>query len=258
MIFLSYNHNDSELVQEIAVKIASVFGKDNVFFDSWSIKPGDGIIEKMNVGLENATHFFFFMSVNSLTSEMVKLEWQNALFMKTKKRLHFVPVKVDDCNVPTILLQNLYIDIYGKGLDVGIRQIIEVITGNESSVQIGSGFQNVRAELKSENSNKKLTIKIFVKSIFEPQARFLILHGNQNDKVTFKLLSDSVSIGGPITDVKLSNGSIHNGYSVGLTRGISPGFPIRLELTSDYPIDFHGILRAVSEQEYKGIPVEQI
>jgi hypothetical protein len=240
------------------VKIASVFGKDNIFFDSWSIKPGDGIIEKMNSGLENATHFFFFMSANSLTSEMVKLEWQNALFMKTKKRLHFVPVKVDDCNVPAILLQNLYIDIYGKGLDVGIRQIIEVITGNESSVQIGSGFQNVRAEIRFENDNKKLSIKIFVKSIFEPIARFLILHGNTTDKVTFKLLSDSVNIGGPINDLKLNNGTTHNGYKVGLTRGISPGFPVRLELISDNPIDFHGILRAVSEDEYKGIPVEKI
>ena len=39
MIFISYNHNDSALVKDIASKIASVFGKNYVFFDEWSIKP---------------------------------------------------------------------------------------------------------------------------------------------------------------------------------------------------------------------------
>lgn len=68
MIFLSHNFKDGD-----------IFGQENVFYDSWSIQPGDGIIDKMNDGLTQCKLFFFFVSNNSLNSEMVKLEWQNAL-----------------------------------------------------------------------------------------------------------------------------------------------------------------------------------
>lgn len=68
MIFLSHNFKDGD-----------IFGQENVFYDSWSIQPGDGIIDKMNDGLTQCKLFFFFVSNNSLNSEMVKLEWLNAL-----------------------------------------------------------------------------------------------------------------------------------------------------------------------------------
>jgi hypothetical protein len=68
MIFLSHNFKDRD-----------IFGQENVFYDSWSIQPGDGIIDKMNDGLTQCKLFFFFVSNNSLNSEMVKLEWLNAL-----------------------------------------------------------------------------------------------------------------------------------------------------------------------------------
>lgn len=61
MIFHSHNFKDGD-----------IFGQENVFYDSWSIQPGDGIIDKMNDGLTQCKLFFFFVSNNSLNSEMVK------------------------------------------------------------------------------------------------------------------------------------------------------------------------------------------
>ena len=52
MIFLSHNYKDKDVVGPIAVSLANRYGKENVFYDSWSIKPGDGIINEMNNGLE--------------------------------------------------------------------------------------------------------------------------------------------------------------------------------------------------------------
>ena len=49
-IFISHNSLDKSVVEPIAVKLAEVFGKANIFYDSWSIQPGDGIIDKMNIG----------------------------------------------------------------------------------------------------------------------------------------------------------------------------------------------------------------
>lgn len=53
MVFISHNSKDKPIVEPIAIKLATVFGQDKVFYDSWSIQPGDGIIDKMNEGLSN-------------------------------------------------------------------------------------------------------------------------------------------------------------------------------------------------------------
>ncbi len=50
-IFLSHTHADKALVEPIAERLAQAFGRDTVFYDSWSIQPGDGIVDKMNEAL---------------------------------------------------------------------------------------------------------------------------------------------------------------------------------------------------------------
>ena len=47
MIYISHTKADKPLVEPIAQKIAGVFGQENVFYDSWSIQPGDGIIDRL-------------------------------------------------------------------------------------------------------------------------------------------------------------------------------------------------------------------
>ena len=73
-IFISHNYNDKQIIEPIAIKLGTIYGRENVFYDSWSIQPGDGIIDRMNSGLFECDFFFFFVSKNSLQSEMVKLE----------------------------------------------------------------------------------------------------------------------------------------------------------------------------------------
>lgn len=53
MIFISYNHYDQDLVDMIARRLEIEFGRDNIFYDKWTIQPGDSIIEQMNMGLES-------------------------------------------------------------------------------------------------------------------------------------------------------------------------------------------------------------
>lgn len=114
MIFISYTQKDKQIVDVIAQRLSAVFGRDNIFYDAWSIQPGDGIIDKMDKGLGNCKFFFFFVSKNSLMSQMVKLEWQNAIIKATKGEARIVPVKLDDVMMPNVLLQTLYIDIFAS------------------------------------------------------------------------------------------------------------------------------------------------
>lgn len=48
MIFISHTAKDKTIVEPIALRLAQVYGQNNVFYDSWPIQPGDGIIDKMN------------------------------------------------------------------------------------------------------------------------------------------------------------------------------------------------------------------
>jgi len=65
---------DKPLIEPVAIRLGAIFGQNQVFYDSWSIKPGDGIIDQMNKGLEAPEFVFFFVSANSLNSGMVKLD----------------------------------------------------------------------------------------------------------------------------------------------------------------------------------------
>lgn len=41
MIFLSHNKQDKIIVRQIAETFEKVFGREKVFYDEWSIQPGD-------------------------------------------------------------------------------------------------------------------------------------------------------------------------------------------------------------------------
>lgn len=45
---ISHTNGDKPLVGPITLRLAKVFDQDSVFYDSWSIHPGDGIVNKMN------------------------------------------------------------------------------------------------------------------------------------------------------------------------------------------------------------------
>ncbi|MEK9213319.1 toll/interleukin-1 receptor domain-containing protein [Sphingomonas sp. 2378] len=65
-VFLSHQHGDKPVVEPIAIALKDKLGEANVFYDSWSIKPGEGIIDRMNEGMTAPDFVFFFVSENSL------------------------------------------------------------------------------------------------------------------------------------------------------------------------------------------------
>ena len=61
VIFISHNNKDKAFVGPIAEKLSEIYGQEKVFFDVWSIKPGENIITEMSKGLEKTSYFFFFI-----------------------------------------------------------------------------------------------------------------------------------------------------------------------------------------------------
>lgn len=181
-IFLSRNHKDNPLVEAVALKLAAIFGQDQVFYDSWSIRPGDGIIEQMNWGLEAPEFVFFFVSENSLASEMVKLEWQNALVAATKGKTRLIPVWVDGCGMPALLRQTLYIDMHTIGLDAAIAQIVSVVQDSGGFSPQHQAFSNLRYSVaRPEDGLVEITIQ--ASHLMEPNPHFAFAVMNEEHEV---------------------------------------------------------------------------
>jgi hypothetical protein len=181
-IFLSHNHKDKPLVEAAALKLAGIVGQDQVFYDSWSIRPGDGIIEQMNRGLDAPEFVFFFVSEASLASEMVKLEWQNALVAATKGKTRLIPVRVDGSAMPALLRQTLYIDMHTMGLDAAIAKIVEVVQGGGSFTPEHEAFSNLTYGVATpEEGLIEITVK--ASPLMEQNPHFAFVVMNDQDEI---------------------------------------------------------------------------
>lgn len=255
MIFLSHNHKDKVLVEQIAVRLRDIFGQDKVFYDSWSIQPGDGIVDKMNQALASCSLFLFFVSKNSLQSNMVKLEWQNAVMKAASGSTNIIPVKLDDCLMPPILLQSLYVDLFGQGLEIALRQIVDVTQGRNTFAPGPQQFSNLRAYVYSQGA--ATIIECRAEHYLEPISHYLFLVGNAEADLSFQYKSGSMCNMGFHTAIKLDDGSSHNAQFIGVEKGTVPGFPFIVEVIpkGEAALKFNGVMHEKKMNEWAPIPV---
>ncbi|HEM8495979.1 toll/interleukin-1 receptor domain-containing protein [Burkholderia multivorans] len=254
MIFLSHNYKDKPIVEQFALKLREIFPEDEIFYDSWSIQPGDGIVSRMNEGLANCKLFLFFVSKNSLASKMVELEWQNAVIKATQGKTKIVPLKIDECMMPPILLQTLYIDLFGQGLDVALRQVLEVAKGQNTFKAGPQEFHNVRAHAYEKEGS--VLVECQAAHFLEPISHYVIVVENHQDDVTFTCTSDTMCISGFNSNVAMSDGSTINGILIGVDRGTTPAFPVTASIQSrnGKPVRVKGVLHKKSLTEWRYIP----
>lgn len=258
MIFLSHNHKDKPVIEPIAIRLKEIFGQDKIFYDSWSIQPGDGIIDKMNQGLENPEFVFLFASENSLNSNMVKIEWQNALFKATQGQCKIIPIRVSDCNMPNVLLQNLYIDMFSLGIEATILNIINIIQGNNSFTPQYNQFSNLTYKI-TKNTNSQIDIIVSASHLMEPSVSFIVLTKNKSDEATLKINGGSPTVGGFEANIKLNNGKVFNGWAVTPMNvsAITPNIPLDITITSQkesVDVSFEGLLHKTGRDKYDPLP----
>lgn len=255
-IFLSHNHHDKPLVEAVAVRLAGIFGKEQVFYDSWSIRPGDGIIEQMSKGLDAPEFVFFFVSAASLASGMVKLEWQNALYAASQGKTRIIPVRVDGSAMPAVLLQTLYIDMHSMGLEVAIAHIVSITQGDASFTPQYLGFSNLTftASLVQDGA---IDIVVCASHLMEPNVKFVALVDNLEAEIGWETPGVPMSVSGYNADVPLSNGVVTNGVFLQPSgAALTPSHPVRLRLTrkGEAPIAFRGLLHERGENNWVPVP----
>lgn len=259
-IFISYNHNDDVLIDTITRRLELEFGRDNIFYDAWSMQPGDSIIGKMNQGLGEFTTFFFFVSKNSLNSKMVSLEWQTALNRSINNDLKFVAVRIDDCSVPVILSDRIYIDLYGKGMDSAVSEMKCVIK-SENTYQPLKDVENIKAKFEAFDNNTK--VKVTVKALLyaENNPTFAFVCGNDLKEFTAHFSKYEGMVITNYGTMVVEDGVELNMRTAQLQRPLRPGFPfifdIELVNTSHLNNVAVYILINAETQQYKQLPVEE-
>ena len=255
-IFLSHNHKDKPLVEAIAVKLADIFGQDQVFYDSWSIQPGDGIIDRMNQGLDAPEFVFFFVSASSLASGMVKLEWQNALYKASNGITRIIPVRLDGSAMPAVLTQTLYIDMHTIGLEAAIAQIVSVTQGNASFTPQHKGFSNLTYS-QTRSADGLIEVSVKASHLMEPNPQFAFATRNTEAEIGFEMKNKSPFAHGFIPNSTTVSGVQTNAiFMRPLAASLTPGNPFRALFSkkTEAEIEILTVLHQRSENEWVEVP----
>lgn len=256
-IFLSHNHADKPVVEPVALRLAGIFGESAVFYDSWSIRPGDGIIDQMNKGLEAPEFVFFFVSEKSLASQMVKLEWQNALFSASRGKTRIIPVRVDGSSMPPILTQTLYIDMYSAGLEAAIAQIVNVTQGNGSFAPQHGEFSNLSYSIELDG-DESVIIRVSASHFMEPNGSFLIETTNNESDFSCESVNGTPFFGGYQINSPsdITGTTIHSFHYKTMGGAITPTHPlqIRIRFLTKTRVNIVGFRHEAAQNQWKQLP----
>ena len=108
-LFVCHASEDKPIARKLTSYLIAQ-GAD-VWLDEVEIRVGESIVEKVNSGLEAASHLVVLLSRNSVDKPWVKRELSAALMRQLSDRaVTVLPVRLDDSLVPTILSDIKYAD----------------------------------------------------------------------------------------------------------------------------------------------------
>ncbi len=135
-VFLSHNSADKEYVRKLAAALA-VTGA-HVWFDEWTIRPGDSIPGAIDEGLSGFGTFALVWSEAASKSRWVKTEMEAAVTRWIgDPSIRLVPVLLDSTPLPTLLQSIRYID----GTDGDHLRVARELLGIESETAFRMAVQ---------------------------------------------------------------------------------------------------------------------
>ena len=188
---------------------------------------------------------------------MVKLEWQNALLKAVSGEIKFIPIRLDQSPIPTILSQTLYLDLYTNGFETVLRQMIDIICGENTYHSATSEYHNIKVNI-NRISIKEYDFEFFAETYMEPISNYAIVVDNLEEDINVSCLSDPMFLQGFNKDQVIfssPNGNrTYSAIAVSVQRATSPGFPLKVKIQSKSNLNFICVLRAIDSQNYTEIP----
>ena len=126
--FLSHSSSDKAFIRQLAADLTA--NGISVWLDEQRIRVGDSIPEKIAQGLAESDYFLIGMSQKSSDSAWVQKELNNALMTEVRRRkVHILPLKLDDTPMPTIIADKKYAD-FSTSYKAGLDDLLTAMKGN--------------------------------------------------------------------------------------------------------------------------------
>ena len=123
--FISYSRQDREQVERIARQLHN---RDDIFvwYDDWELRGGDRLRDRLKSAIASSAVFVLMLSRNSVTSEWVKDEIDEAF----AHDIRVIPVRLDDCKLPFSVTGRLYVDFAMGNFHTAFEQLVSYILGH--------------------------------------------------------------------------------------------------------------------------------
>src|SRR6266404_6337327 len=124
-VFISHSSKDNEFVEKLAKHL--IQAKAHVWVDTWELKVGDSLIQKIQDAIKTASALLVVLSKASVASEWCKRELSAGLMRELdEKRVVVLPVLVEDCEIPVFLREKMYAD-FRKDFKTGLKELVEAV-----------------------------------------------------------------------------------------------------------------------------------
>ncbi len=173
-VFISHSSQDKRFVRTLKDDL-NENGIDT-FFDEDSLELGDSLKERLDVALDESSHFVIILSPNAVSSNWVKYELGGAIKLFDRKTLKkIIPIKYRECDVPESITDLIYADLsnenvrrnedhvkfIGEGYNKFLNQLINTIKNSERRLNKSDKTELKREVNVSEKKNKKVLAATF-------------------------------------------------------------------------------------------------
>jgi hypothetical protein len=232
-VFLSHNHTDRQFARRLAAELK--FAGVTVWVDEAEIRPGDSLLDRLEFGLRETDYLAVLLSPEAVASRWVRVELNAALQMEVRGgRVKVIPILVRPCDIPTFLLDKIYVDFSGaSGYYDSAAQLTRFILGAPPPVWI-SGKEAARL-VKLQNRPYGALISLSQQGVLQQY----IMHGLSPDARLDWLYSDAKSGRSRIWIVDFFDPSDSTVYPFGVRDGKVTAFPDATLHNAPPPIDFN-------------------
>ncbi|WP_089612027.1 toll/interleukin-1 receptor domain-containing protein [Dehalobacterium formicoaceticum] len=157
-VFLSHSSVNKDLVKLVHQKLSD----KNTWFDAVDILNGEKIPDKINDGINNATHFVLFWSKHAADSNWVKAELNAAFVKMMSDKCKFMIFMLDRTELPALLQPYKYDTIDSSDLDGASTKICEIVLSQESNVSSLNSFVNRTKEIGDIEATTRAGYKLII------------------------------------------------------------------------------------------------
>jgi hypothetical protein len=178
-VFISHSSTDKKFVRTLKDDLNE--NGIGTWVDEDELDLGDLLVDKLELALEQSSHFLIILSQVSVNSEWVKFELKKALKQKDSELLQkIIPVKYNECETPKELENFIYEDLSknirqikdnkvaftSEGYTNFLNKLCRAIRNSEKQLS-KSDKATLKKEVEENSLNESFTQKNFIKSIYK-------------------------------------------------------------------------------------------